>query len=633
MAYMKKGFIKFTAVIMSVMLICGSFVFAADDKKSNEDDHLKILFIGNSGMDDATDGSVPDSMLYKMMKSMIGDRKLTIGLGWSGGKSIAWHATTYENGGDILFFHADETSTWTYAGDFSHKEIFDYTDWDAVVLQAFGMELTGDASQSIEGVSPKFVKTSVSFPYMLDRIAENLPGARAYLYASPLWSNETAVTTAMDEMRVVAGYCQTLEAYKGTESSLGFTKLIPGATAVQAARSTYLATLEYNKELALGNGIISLEDDAQLGLQRDGAHLSFSVGRYLANLLVAETIIPENERVSGYVLPEMRESAAIGKLPYDYTKLVRLAVDAAHESAANAGKSKYVFRPITGYAENPLTVAEKAIAAADISVGGAKDKSELEALIAERVKEISGLDITVSVKVEGEYTLPAENETAAVKASVTFTHGYSGSKEMSVDITAKHKSDKIVPSFTDVAEGAWYYEGVMYAASNGYMKGTNAEMTVFSPDMQFTREQFVQLLFNMEGLDAADYSGDTGFTDVQSGQWYSAAVKWAKEAGVTSGIGDGKFGLGAKVTREQLAKFLMNYAEMCGEDTSARSDVSVFEDADKVSSWATDAVSFAVAEGLIGSTSSDVKLLSPDRVAIRSEIAKITMSYDAYAAK
>jgi len=49
--------------------------------------------------------------------------------------------------------------------------------------------------------------------------------------------------------------------------------------------------------------------------------------------------------------------------------------------------------------------------------------------------------------------------------------------------------------------------------------------------------------------------------------------------------------------------------------------------------WATDAVSFAVAEGLIGSTSSDVKLLSPDRVAIRSEIAKITMSYDAYAAK
>ena len=112
---MKKGFIKFTAVIMSVMLICGSFVFAADDKKSNEDDHLKILFIGNSGMDDATDGSVPDSMLYKMMKSMIGDRKLTIGLGWSGGKSIAWHATTYENGGDILFFHADETAGYPIA--------------------------------------------------------------------------------------------------------------------------------------------------------------------------------------------------------------------------------------------------------------------------------------------------------------------------------------------------------------------------------------------------------------------------------------------------------------------------------------------------------------------------------------
>ena len=83
--------------------------------------------------------------------------------------------------------------------------------------------------------------------------------------------------------------------------------------------------------------------------------------------------------------------------------------------------------------------------------------------------------------------------------------------------------------FADVIEGEWYYEGVMYAFSHGYMKGTNAEMTAFSPSMEFTREQFVQLLFNMEGLDASDYAGDTGFSDVPVGQWYSAAVKWARE--------------------------------------------------------------------------------------------------------
>jgi hypothetical protein len=173
----------------------------------------------------------------------------------------------------------------------------------------------------------------------------------------------------------------------------------------------------------------------------------------------------------------------------------------------------------------------------------------------------------------------------------------------------------------------------MYAYSHGYMKGTNADMTAFSPSMEFTREQFVQLLFNMEGLDAADYAGDTGFSDVPSGQWYSAAVKWAAEAGVTSGIGGGKFGLGGKVTREQLAKFLMNYAEMRGASTAARCELSAFTDAASVSGWATDAVSFAVAEGLIGSTSTSAKVLSPGRVAVRSEIAKITMSFDAYLAK
>ena len=182
--------------------------------------------------------------------------------------------------------------------------------------------------------------------------------------------------------------------------------------------------------------------------------------------------------------------------------------------------------------------------------------------------------------------------------------------------------------FSDIKYGQWYYNGVMYAYSNGYMKGTNTDMTLFSPNMQFTREQFVQLLFNMEGLNAADYAGSTGFNDVPAGKWYSAAVKWAKEAGVTSGIGGGAFGLGGKVSREQLAQFLKNYAEMKGYSTTGRVDINSFSDSASVSGWATEAVSWAVSVGLLGSTSTEAKVLSPARVAIRSEIAKITMSFD-----
>ncbi len=183
--------------------------------------------------------------------------------------------------------------------------------------------------------------------------------------------------------------------------------------------------------------------------------------------------------------------------------------------------------------------------------------------------------------------------------------------------------------FQDVGNG-WAYKGILYSYYNGYMEGTSKNPMKFSPNMEFTREQFVQLLFNMEGKKKSDYKGDTGFSDVPSGKWYSAAVKWAKAEGITTGIGGGKFGLGNKVTREQLAQFMKNYADYRGEDTSARADLSVYEDQGKISKWAKTSMRWAAAVGLLGNTSANntKKTISPQRVALRSEVAKIVMSYD-----
>ena len=190
----------------------------------------------------------------------------------------------------------------------------------------------------------------------------------------------------------------------------------------------------------------------------------------------------------------------------------------------------------------------------------------------------------------------------------------------------------MINPFIDVRYGNWSFEGIVYAYNKGYMTGTNksGQPMTFSPDMKFTREQFVQLLFNMEGKKKSDYKGDTGFSDVPSGKWYSAAVKWAKAEGITTGIGGGKFGLGNKVTREQLAQFMKNYADYRGEDTSARADLSVYEDQGKISKWAKTSMRWAAAVGLLGNTSASntQKTISPQRVALRSEVAKIVMSYD-----
>ncbi|MBQ6789336.1 MAG: S-layer homology domain-containing protein [Clostridia bacterium] len=228
--------------------------------------------------------------------------------------------------------------------------------------------------------------------------------------------------------------------------------------------------------------------------------------------------------------------------------------------------------------------------------------------------------------------------------------------------------------FTDVSADTWYYDAVMYVSQMAYMAGTNADRTLFSPDMNLTREQFIQFLFNMERLSSDDYDGETGFNDVPEGQWYSAAVKWAKEVGVSNGDGKGNFLLGSPVTREQLAQFLMNYSHFKGMNTelevsfekfkdseyagayvsSGITDAAAlvaaytkflaeassvdfylygYEDASSISDWAEKAVAWAIGEGLFTSTGTNVKTVSPLRIAMRSEIAKIALSFDSYLTK
>ncbi len=629
-----KLFAKLVAFFMLLTMIFTSIPVTVG-AENTLDDHIKVLFVGNSYSDDATDGGYfASSMLYKMLKSMAGDRKVTLGLVYEGSKTLGWYASAAKGGHQVTFHLAAETALWGTPSDKKLDEILRYTDWDIVVLQPYNTEMTTGASTGFnDGVFlGEFAQTSVSLPYLLDVVAANAPSAEAFLYLPFAATVSKELVTSRNDFATYAEQMRTLETYKGKTSGLGITKVIPVGTAVHTARSTYLGALSYNEDIGLDNKATTATDP-QIGLQRDGVHLSFSVGRYLANLVSAETIIPENERAAGYKLPEMRESAAVGKLPTDYTDVIRLAADAAHASAAATGRTRYLSTVLTGLTEDPLTVTHGKLTTTPIYVKEAADKTELKALIAAEVKKISGYDVNVDVTLSGDYTAPSEGKETTVNAVILVSHGYSGNFVIQTTVVSKYGYGTYVPQFDDVSEGAWYYDGVIYAATKGYMSGTNTEKTLFSPNMEFTREQFVQLLFNMEGLDKNDYAGATGFSDVPAGKWYSAAVKWAKEAGVSDGIGGGKFGLGGKVTREQLAMFLKNYAELKGSSTAARADLTLFSDASSVSGWAKESVSFAVAEELLGSTSTTANVLSPGRVAKRCEIARVTMTYDAYLAK
>ncbi|MBR5515710.1 MAG: S-layer homology domain-containing protein, partial [Clostridia bacterium] len=83
-----------------------------------------------------------------------------------------------------------------------------------------------------------------------------------------------------------------------------------------------------------------------------------------------------------------------------------------------------------------------------------------------------------------------------------------------------------------------------------------------------------------------------------------------------------------EMTREQLATMFYRYAEKNSVNVDAKANLTEFIDASSVGSWATDACAWAIGAGLLGSTDSSKKVLSPQMTVTRAQAAKIFMSYD-----
>ena len=171
--------------------------------------------------------------------------------------------------------------------------------------------------------------------------------------------------------------------------------------------------------------------------------------------------------------------------------------------------------------------------------------------------------------------------------------------------------------FTDVPASHWAHDDITYVYENDLMNGTDGSL--FSPESTTTRAQVVTVLYRLAGQPAADWANP--FWDVPASAWFHDAVTWAWESGITGGVSSTHFGAGNAVTREQLATFLYRYAQDQGYDTSARADLSGYSDAGLVSSYATEALSWANATGLITGTTATT--LSPQGSATRAQVATI----------
>lgn len=143
--------------------------------------------------------------------------------------------------------------------------------------------------------------------------------------------------------------------------------------------------------------------------------------------------------------------------------------------------------------------------------------------------------------------------------------------------------------FIDVDMDKWYGVAVQFAVTNDFFNGVSENR--FDPDGSMTRAMLVTVLARLDGANV-DNDRSAPFTDVKTRQWYTGAVIWAAQEGIVNGVGNNKFDPDGIVTREQVAAILYRYAQYKGIATDERADLTVFEDGDKVSDYAKEAMSW-----------------------------------------
>ena len=160
-------------------------------------------------------------------------------------------------------------------------------------------------------------------------------------------------------------------------------------------------------------------------------------------------------------------------------------------------------------------------------------------------------------------------------------------------------------SFSDVSANHWGASAIDFATSRELFAGTGANE--FSPEGKMTRAMIWSVLARYEG---ADIPGGTG------SEWYAGPQQWA----IDNGISDGTMA-NSSMTREQLAAMLYRYVG----SPAVSGTVGDYNDASSISSWASDAMVWAVQQGLIAGMDEDT--LSPQGTATRTQVAAILQRF------
>lgn len=148
--------------------------------------------------------------------------------------------------------------------------------------------------------------------------------------------------------------------------------------------------------------------------------------------------------------------------------------------------------------------------------------------------------------------------------------------------------------FTDVPKEHIAYEAIESLAENGVISGKSEES--FAPDDLLKREEFAKILvgaFELAGEENAPM-----FTDVLAGAWHASYIRTLAASKMVEGVGDGKFGVGMSLSRQDMAVIIKRFLEKENVDLNGGTTI-VYADNDKIADYAKDAVEKLSAHDII----------------------------------
>ena len=193
-------------------------------------------------------------------------------------------------------------------------------------------------------------------------------------------------------------------------------------------------------------------------------------------------------------------------------------------------------------------------------------------------------------------------------------------------------------TFRDVREpSAWYFDTIYTIAGivnnkgialmSGYADGTKN----FGPLEALSRQDFAVILYRLAD-EPEVLEMENPFADAQEGRYYYSSVIWAKANNIITGYDNGQFGVGVKITREQVATILYRFAtEYLNLDITSEEEgnLSDYIDGTEISSWAKEAMIWATGSGIITGKDNRTRLDARGR-ATRSEVAAMIVRFINY---